>query len=123
MTRYWTCRRQQKGVKCGTRNPRVKRKCVRCGGSRPAQRKPAHARALDEGYDGWVARYGERCGICGATRKARRLDRDHWHSGPRAGKPRGLLCHRCNRALPDWITEAWLRAAADYINQARAETT
>jgi hypothetical protein len=117
MTRYWTCRRQRKGVKCGTRNPRVKRKCVKCGGSRPAQRKPAHARALEVPRDEWQRRYGERCNICGAGRKTRRLDRDHWHNGPRAGEPRGLLCSRCNRALPNWMTVVWLRAAADYLER------
>ena len=28
---------------------------------------------------------------------------------------RGLLCHRCNRALAGWITPDWLRAAAEYL--------
>ncbi len=28
---------------------------------------------------------------------------------------RGLLCFRCNRALPSWMTPEWLRRAADYI--------
>jgi hypothetical protein len=113
--RYWTCQRQTKRVKCGTRNPRVKRKCVKCGGSRPAQRKPAHTRALTDPYDTWVSRYGTACGICGAGRKTRNLDRDHDH---RTGKPRGLLCNRCNRALPNWVTATWLRAAADYLERA-----
>ena len=30
---------------------------------------------------------------------------------------RGLLCHRCNRALPDWVTSEWLRDAADYLDE------
>lgn len=113
--RYWTCRRQIKGVKCATRNPRIKQKCLQCGAPRPAQRKPAHATALATTYDEWQKRYGERCGICGATGKTRRLDRDHDH---KTSRPRGLLCSRCNRALPNWVTATWLRAAADYLDRA-----
>lgn len=30
---------------------------------------------------------------------------------------RGLLCFRCNRALPSWITREWLLRAADYVNR------
>jgi hypothetical protein len=69
-------------------------------------------------YEEYVERFGERCGICGREPSAtRRLDRDHWHTGERAGEPRGLLDHRCNRALPDWVDAAWLRAAADYLER------
>jgi Recombination endonuclease VII len=64
-------------------------------------------------YERWVAVYGEFCGICGAIPgPRRRLDRDHDH---RTGLARGLLCHRCNRALPPWITEVWLNDAATYL--------
>lgn len=28
---------------------------------------------------------------------------------------RGLLCVRCNRTVPDWVTSDWLEAAADYL--------
>lgn len=28
---------------------------------------------------------------------------------------RGLLCVRCNRTVPDWVTSAWLVMAADYL--------
>jgi hypothetical protein len=62
-----------------------------------------------------VQLYGASCGICGATRKTRNLDRDHDH---RTGRPRGLLCNRCNRALPNWVTPLWLRNAADYLERA-----
>jgi hypothetical protein len=92
----------------------VKQKCVRCGASRPAPRKPAHTAALNDPYDEWVRRYGERCGICGAEPKTRRLDRDHDH---RTGRARGLLCPLCNRMLNN-RTAAWLRAAADYLDRA-----
>lgn len=110
--RKWTCRR------CGVKVPRIKPKCE-CGGKRPAPRKPKHARVLDEmPYEEWVELYGERCGICGRERsEQRRLDRDHDH---KTGRPRGLLCHRCNRALPDWIGLDWLRSAVAYLERAHA---
>ena len=57
------------------------------------------------------------CGICGRLPSPkRRLDIDHDH---REMFIRGLLCPRCNRALPTWITPAWLRAAADYLDRGR----
>lgn len=31
---------------------------------------------------------------------------------------RGLLCVRCNRALVTWMSAKWLRAAADYLDNA-----
>lgn len=114
--RYWTCQRHAGGVKCGRRNPKVKRLCMSCGKPRPATRKPAHMAVLADAYDLWVARFGAACGICGRLPTARRrLDRDHDH---RTGKARGLLCARCNRALPTWVTATWLRAAANYLDRA-----
>lgn len=114
--RTWKCQRVRAGVKCGQVNPRVKQRCTVCGGPRPRARKPAHMVALVEEYAAWVARFGERCGICErAPTSRRRLDRDHDHA---TGEPRGLLCARCNRALPNWVTAAWLRAAADYLERA-----
>jgi hypothetical protein len=77
---------------------------------------------LDKPYEEWVAMFGvdgiERCSICLRERseKDRRLQRDHDHL---SGRPRGLLCVRCNRALPSWMTPEWLRAAADYLERAR----
>lgn len=118
MAGFWTCQRKSKGVPCRTRNARTKQRCAKCGGPRPPRRLPAHRRALVEmKYEAWSSVYGEACGICGAGRKTRRLDRDHDH---RTGRPRGLLCSRCNRALPNWMTSAWLRAAADYLDRAQA---
>jgi hypothetical protein len=106
--RVWTC----KG--CGQRHPRIKQKCS-CGRKRPA-RKTAAQKALTEDYTKWVERFGERCGICGrGPSSRRRLDRDHYH---RSMRPRGLLCARCNRALPSWCTPEWLRAAAEYLERA-----
>jgi hypothetical protein len=60
----------------------------------------------------------EACGLCGKPRsQERRHDRDHDH---KTGKPRGLLCHRCNRVLVFWITADWLRQATGYLD--RVET-
>jgi hypothetical protein len=108
MTRFWTCR------KCRTRLPRIKQRCPDCGVVRP-ERRTAAQKALSEDYAVWAARFGEQCGICGRPASARRrLDRDHDH---KTGAPRGLLCARCNRALPSWVTTAWLRNAITYLNR------
>ncbi|MBV9805190.1 MAG: hypothetical protein JO130_18475 [Solirubrobacterales bacterium] len=65
---------------------------------------------------------GDFCGACGRSPSAtRKLDRDHAHTTPPVA--RGLLCARCNRALPSWVTPAWLRAAADYLERAERRHT
>jgi hypothetical protein len=66
-------------------------------------------------YDQWVEQFGERCNICGRPPVNARLHRDHDH---RTGQPRGLLCHRCNRFLPNWMTTDWLRKALTYLERA-----
>jgi hypothetical protein len=43
------------------------------------------------------------------------LHRDHDHA---TGMARGILCFRCNTALPARVDAAWLRAAADYLDRA-----
>ena len=71
--------------------------------------------ALDAPYEEWAARFGETCGICGRPPGPnRRLDRDHCH---RSGAMRGLLCARCNRALPSWIDADWLKRAVAYLER------
>ena len=61
-----------------------------------------------------VAANGPGCELCGNIPKVG-LHQDHWHD--KTQRHRGWLCHRCNRALPSWITPRWLRAAADYLEQ------
>ena len=112
MTRYWTC------TKCKTRNARTKQLCP-CGGRRPAARVPRHRLVLNVPYERWVEAFGERCGICGREpSENRRLDRDHDHA---TGAARGLLCHRCNRGLPNWADAEWLRAALAYVERGGIE--
>ena len=74
-------------------------------------RAGSHALPPDE-YAALLERQGGGCAICGATPKTRRLhtDRDH-----KTLAVRGLLCHRCNRALPTWVTTRWLMLASAYI--------
>lgn len=117
--RVWRCRKTTKGIRCDQLNPRRKQRCTKCGGPRPKPRTPAHRRVLSEmPYSEWVEIYGEVCGICGREPTAkRRLDRDHDH---KTGKPRGLLCALCNRALPNHINVAWLAAAIAYLERAEA---
>lgn len=63
-------------------------------------------------YDGILAVQDGHCALCLSEPKSRRLHIDHDH---KTMEVRGLLCYRCNRALPSWVTPAWLRAAADYL--------
>ena len=72
-----------------------------------------------------IVRHGDYCelcgagprekGLCGATRKVS-LHEDHDHA---TGAHRGWICGRANKQLWGWVTPAWLRAAADYL-EARA---
>lgn len=71
-------------------------------------------------YDELEAKQGGKCALCGRGRKVypdgrigRRFDMDHDH---KRMVIRGLLCHKCNRALPSWMTSEWLRKAADYVD-------
>ena len=117
-SRGWTCRR----VRCGTLNDPAKKKCGGCGGPRPAKRGPKHREALKLSYEDYMEinfkTHGlrERCAICLRPPKTRRLDRDHDHV---TGKPRGLLCARCNQRLErGGDTVEWLEAALHYIRNA-----
>ena len=84
-----------------------------------ASRRAAHARVRREAdYDSLLAAQKGGCAICGALPLTRRLDVDHDH---RTMRVRGLLCHRCNRALPSWISPSWLLAAAAYLENPPAE--
>lgn len=109
--RYWTCR------KCRLRHPRRTAKCP-CGNKRPAARQAAHMHALNLSYDEYLRRNGgvERCGICGAEPKpGRRLHRDHDHTN--GGRPRALLCFRCNSGLRNYMTVEWLESALAYLRR------
>jgi hypothetical protein len=104
----WTC------PKCRSRWNNNKLRCT-CGRKQP-KRRPSHRQVLKEvPYERWVEFYGERCGICGAGPGTRRLHRDHDH---KTGAARGILCFRCNTALPNRVDAEWLRAAADYLDRA-----
>ena len=126
--RTWTCQRSSGGTKCGATNFKRFQKCQTCGKKRPATKKKDHERALELTYEDYVLiNGGDHCGICGYERKPgeRKLDRDHAHVGPIAGRPRGLLCHGCNRTLSFRMEISargqlveWLRRAADYVERA-----
>lgn len=80
--------------------------------------KPTRAKALgidDAAYDALLAAQGGHCAICPNRPKTRRLHVDHDHA---TGAVRGLLCMRCNRALPTWVTPEWTIAAAYYLGAA-----
>jgi len=78
-------------------------------------RKYEHAKLLRDNrkhYESLLLLQGGGCAICGRLPARRRLDMDHDH---RTMQVRGLLCVRCNRALPSWVTPAWLKDAAEYL--------
>lgn len=78
-------------------------------------RKPTRAKALgvsDEQYARLLAAQGGHCALCPNGPKTRRLHVDHEHF---TGRVRGLLCHRCNRVLPTWITVGWLARTMTYL--------
>lgn len=91
--------------------------------SAASSRKPTRAKALgvsDDEYARLLASQGGGCAICGARPKTRRLHADHDHA---TGRVRGLLCHRCNRNLPAWVTAQWLQDAAMYLAGWTCETS
>lgn len=114
----WVCRK----VGCGVVNEPAAKKCV-CGRLRPKKRVPEHKKALrDFDYAYYLQlnedlhNRGENCAICSRPPKTRRLDRDHCHT---TGKPRGLLCARCNQRLERGSdNENWLSDALEYIRRA-----
>lgn len=81
-------------------------------GGRPRAKRPSELLPAAE-YDQLLTKQNGVCAICGRPPKTRRLDIDHDH---KTGAIRGLLCVRCNRALPSWITRAWLWNAALYLD-------
>ena len=81
------------------------------------QRTKPRAKQLgvtDEDYARMLDAQGGGCAICGNPPRSRRLHVDHDH---RTGKVRGLLCFRCNRGLPNYVTEEWLRRAYIYVTR------
>lgn len=86
-------------------------------------RKATRAKGLgvdDATYTALLEAQDGHCAICPNTPKTRRLHVDHDHA---TGSVRGLLCHRCNRALPTWVTSRWLLDASLYLGGERPAAT
>lgn len=80
-----------------------------------AAKKPTRAKHLgitDGAYTALLEAQGGHCALCPNTPKTRRLHVDHDHA---TGEVRALLCHRCNRNLPTWVTPDWLFRARLYL--------
>ena len=78
--------------------------------------KPKRAKQLgvtDEEYARMLEAQGGHCALCPSKPGKRRLHVDHRHD---TGEVRALLCHRCNRNLPTWVTPEWCRRAAFYLD-------
>jgi hypothetical protein len=85
--------------------------------------KPTRARLLgvdDAEYARLLALQDGTCALCPAKPRTRRFAVDHDHA---TGAVRGLLCHRCNRALPSWVTPVWLTGAAVYLARAGSDAS
>jgi hypothetical protein len=81
------------------------------------KRKPTRATKLgvsDERYEAMLLAQDGHCILCPGRPGKRRLHVDHDH---RTGEVRDLLCHRCNRNLPTWVTVEWLLEAAAYLTR------
>jgi hypothetical protein len=76
------------------------------------RRRQSEIAGADELYARLFAEQDGVCAICGNPPKRRRLHLDHNH---RTGRTRGLLCFRCNRALPAYLDSEWLRRACEYV--------
>ena len=82
----------------------------------PRKQTPKRARALgidDAEYERLLEAQGGHCALCPNVPKTRRLHVDHDH---KTGRVRGLLCYRCNRALPTYLDSRWLYDAALYVD-------
>lgn len=120
----WTCQRSSQGQPCRFKNRPGTRKCAKCEKPRPVKKPPAHAAVLDElTYEDFIEiNGGEFCWICRQLpakqriRVTRKYDRDHDH---KTGKPRGLLCHKHNRMLKEWMTIQLVEAILLYLERAR----
>jgi len=84
--------------------------------SKPKETEWAKRKRRAEMRAAHVAEHGDGCEICGNVPKRGGLHEDHDH---KTGAHRGWLCHRCNRALPTWVTVPWLFNAAAYLERAR----
>ena len=116
---YWQC-------SCGTRNERIKQRCVNasCRKPRPKRRVPKHARTLrDDSYAVYeqisAAAHGvtdESCCVCGRPRhESMRHHRDHDHV---TGLPRGIVCFQCNGLMPRLLTLERARLIVAYLERA-----
>ena len=70
-------------------------------------------------YARMLAAQNGHCALCPNTPKTRRLSVDHDH---RTGAVRGLLCYRCNRALPAYLPAEWFARAAEYVGNDRGRS-
>jgi Recombination endonuclease VII len=93
----------------------------------PTARKPRRAAALgvdDAEYARLLAAQNGVCAICGDTPKRvssrGKLYRLHVDHERPSGRVRGLLCYRCNRALPSYVTMEWLAKAIRYLWEAKS---
>jgi hypothetical protein len=83
-----------------------------------ATRKPTRAKGLgisDARYAELLEAQDGHCALCENEPKTRRLHTDHDHKSMNV---RGLLCFRCNKAVPYWVTSEWALRLYGYLKNA-----
>jgi hypothetical protein len=90
-----------------------------CDGVSATKRKPTRAKGLgvdDAMYAYLLEKQDGHCALCPSEPSVRRrLDVDHDH---KTMLVRGLLCHRCNRAVPSWVNSDWALRLFGYLKNA-----
>lgn len=81
--------------------------------TKPIARRAKQLLSPDE-YETRLESQGGVCAICGNPPAKRKLSVDHDHA---TGLVRGLLCFRCNRALPAYLKRDWLLQAFAYLDE------
>jgi hypothetical protein len=93
---------------------------VRSGRAAKASREWYYRRAYGMSREDLIAKFGDRCNICGAKEGGGRhgnLHIDHDHA---TGEVRGVLCHGCNVSLGHFKDRPdLLRAAIKYLVAAK----
>lgn len=114
--RTWTCRRQTRGVVCRHLNPRIKKKCEKCGKPRhKIAESPKSTRGLPP-IEECIEIFGtKKCMFPGCEVEhspERPLHRDHDHA---TMELRGILCFSHNFRIRRYMDWEFMKRAYVYL--------